>query len=577
MSAVLPRLQLHRPHYAGDGDGTMLHRYLEDQFIPRFMQDAVAGRLAGSAAQAWREQDRFGRRRDLPTLRLPMHRAFYVCCCEASCIVPGMPAVDPARIRSAGMVVRRGGDGAAARWMLQDGEPTGWQSGAVPEHEPDEHRRLVGRRLIAPRVPEPPPSGEQVHPLHKFVVESERSGRRRKHTLLFGYLPLGGSWRAGPEPFSGSGDDGPDFSAEHLWPFGSRGRPLVLQAMMLDLSAPSTAGLSAEKGFDAEPPSPWRQAQGLVMTDGRPNEALHGLLETLVGRYRVQDPALPENEALRTLLGRIHLYDPPPSIDESAGGDPTLTPAHRVRSLRVYLDRRAEQVLEWLGAVQRGDSQRRLPAYEGAASPDSEAALGRLDDALYVTEQQAEQLRDLLVLRARAASEGVVDGLPLPRFGQDDSDVYFAKPFIRVLDAAGCEGVIWGPASLPFRVAAPLDPDAARPQLVALPELDDVKRGVAKGLTMLSPKSLADKIQQIRLDMDVEKDPSKANHAGACASFSFSLPVITICALILLMIMIQLLNIIFYWLPYAFLALPRLCLSALGQADSSDGSGTPTG
>jgi hypothetical protein len=185
-----------------------------------------------------------------------------------------------------------------------------------------------------------------------------------------------------------------------------------------------------------------------------------------------------------------------------------------------------------------------------------------MNESLYVTQAQAEDLRDLLVVRAEQAVESSADALPLPRFNQGRDDIYFAKPFVRYRDEKGCERVIWGPASRPFRVAAPLDPEAARPQLVALPDLDDIKRGVAKGVTFLSPKSLADKVQQLKLDMDVGTG-GEGNRLGACFSFSFSLPAITLCAMILLMIMINLLNILFFWLPYVFLALPRLCLKLL--------------
>jgi len=37
---------------------------------------------------------------------------------------------------------------------------------------------------------------------------------------------------------------------------------------------------------------------------------------------------------------------------------------------------------------------------------------------------------------------------------------------------------------------------------------------------------------------------------------SFSIPIITICALILLMIIVQLLNIVFWWLPFFKICLP---------------------
>ena len=43
---------------------------------------------------------------------------------------------------------------------------------------------------------------------------------------------------------------------------------------------------------------------------------------------------------------------------------------------------------------------------------------------------------------------------------------------------------------------------------------------------------------------------------------SFSIPIITICAFILLMIIVQLLNIIFWWLPFFKICLPVPTLKA---------------
>ena len=39
---------------------------------------------------------------------------------------------------------------------------------------------------------------------------------------------------------------------------------------------------------------------------------------------------------------------------------------------------------------------------------------------------------------------------------------------------------------------------------------------------------------------------------------TLSIPIVTICALILLMIIVQLLNIVFWWLPYFVFCLPRI-------------------
>jgi len=79
-------------------------------------------------------------------------------------------------------------------------------------------------------------------------------------------------------------------------------------------------------------------------------------------------------------------------------------------------------------------------------------------------------------------------------------------------------------------------------------------------VTFLTPKSIADMMEQVSPDLEFKKK-TKKNRFQACLGFSisFSIPIITICALILLMIILQLLNIFFFWLPYAILKLPRKC------------------
>lgn len=559
---------LHAPWFADPDDGTTLHRYLDEQFVPRFLQDAQAGRLGRNADQTWRAEDRFGSRQDYPTLRLPVHRAFYVACCEASCEAAGLPALDPARIVSAGLVVRRGRSTAnAMRWMVKEGVALGWWGGALPQCEPCDWRRLRQHDLVPARHPEPPYSGEETYPMHPLHLTTVgANGVRRTRTLLWGYVPLGGQVRVDGAP---QAEDTPqaDYAREHDWPFGS-----------------------------ADGTPAWRQDHGHQVREGMPQPAFRQILATLLGRYRVHDGGDPANEALRRLLDGIHFhasplkvrrrregtvpapgeggeslyyFDPIRPADYGEPGDPVLDARERQASLLAYLDRRAEQVLEWLSWHDRG-VVRALPAMDGEAAPETEASLARLAWSLYVTEAQASALRGLLEMRARQALTASDAGTAVPRFGQDAEDVFFVQPFLRHLDEKGCERTVWGPPSQPFRVASPLEPQAQRPSLVVLPELADLRRGGARGITFVAPKSLADKILRLKMDLDVGTG-GPGNRAGACFGFSFSLPVITLVALILLMIMINLLNLLFWWLPYAFLALPRLCLRAIARVAGGGG------
>lgn len=556
---------LHAPWYADTADGTVLHRYLDEQFVPRFLQEAQSGRLRRNADQAWRAEDRFGGRMDYPTLRLPVHRAFYVASCEVSCDAFGLPALDPRRVVSAGMVVRRGPSPARAmRWIVREGVPMGWFEGENSQKEPCDCRRLRQLGLLPERYPEPAYSGEETYPMHPLFLHAKgETGVSRSHTLLWGYLPLGGQVRVDGAPPRDPKTPEPDYAGEHPWPFGT---------------------LNA---------SDWRRGQGYQVRSGNAQPELRALLNTLLGRYRVQDANNPDNAALRQLLASIHFQASPLLIrrtwqmasfeqgkvvvknlyyysmiqvaDLNQAGDPILDPERERDSLLSYFDQRADQILEWLSWQDRGETSK-LPGLgqPNVQPPESEKDFPRLDLNLYIDSGKAEALRDMLEMRARAELDASDAGTAIPRFGQADADVFHVLPFLRYLDEKGCERIAWGPASQPFRVASPLAPQAQRPSLIVLPSLSDLKLGGPRGLTFVAPKSLADKILQLKLDMDLKKE-GQGNPGNACFGFSFSLPVITLVALILLMIMINLLNIIFWWLPYAFLALPRLCLQAIAK------------
>lgn len=557
---------LQAPWYADPADGTVLHRYLDEQFVPRFLQEAQSGRLARNADQAWRAEDRFGGRMDYPTLRLPVHRAFYIASCEVSCDSFGLPALDPARILSAGLVLRRGRSPAQAmRWIVKEGVPMGWWGGESADGEPCDCRRLRQLGLLPVRYPEPAYSGEETYPMHLLSLRGKsQNGASRTHTLLWGYVPLGGQVRVDGTP-SGRNIPEPDYAKEYPWPFGNA---------------------------DGSPD--WRIGHGYQVRAGRAEPAFRQLLALLLGRHRVNDAADPDNAALRQQLGRVafhtaplqvrrekkvfmselgksvskhlHFFSAIEAADLDDPGDPVLNADDRRESLLSYIDRRGDQILEWLSWQDRG-VDRALPGFDLSAQepPDSEANLPRLDLSLYLAEAEAEALRGLLEMRTRAALAASDMGTAVPRFGQDDDDVFFVLPFVRYKDEKDCERIAWGPASQPFRVASPLSPQAQRPSLIALPELADLKRGGPRGVTFMAPKSLADKILKLKMNMDLGSD-GPGNPSGACFGFSFSLPVITLVAMILLMIMINLLNILFLWLPYAFLALPRLCLRAIAKA-----------
>lgn len=556
-------IKLHTPFYADPADGTMLHRYLDEQFIPRFLQEAGNGQLSGTAQQAWRRSDRFGKHAgELPTLRLPLHRAFHVVSCEVSCDLPGDPAWDPARIISSGFVIRRGTSARARIWKMRDGVPQGWQSSEHTDLEPDEYRRLLQRGLIRARAPEPLFSGEQTYPLHPQVVTQDLgNGNTRTRTLLYGFLPLGGTVEVPLQNESAAdSDSGPRLTgqlAEHEWPFGCWDG--VSDTTSINDNCNGEDPLNDCCGrFD------WRQDHGLQVNNGIPSRALMQLLHTLIERYHLYQAGDSSNEALRSLLGQI-TFRFGIVVDASKSSEPPLAGLSGNGTLLSWLDSHWEDFLDdmadWEEALQQlereSPDKSREQLIAGHPYPRLRGKSGSVD--LYLSREQAETLRDLLLIRVEAAEQQVADSLPIPRFQQGEDDVYFVKPFVRYCGECGNEKFAWGPESQPFRVTSPLDPEAVRPTSIQLPELDDVKRGLARGVTFITPKSLAEQMEKIKPDLDMKKKPSSL--LGACAglTISFSIPIITICAMILLMIIIQLLNIFLRWLPWAFLKLPRWC------------------
>jgi hypothetical protein len=112
--------------------------------------------------------------------------------------------------------------------------------------------------------------------------------------------------------------------------------------------------------------------------------------------------------------------------------------------------------------------------------------------------------------------------------------------------------------SAPFTLAPFFDPDApARPVRISLPIDPSIAglRKFRKNVTFALSAKLRQKVMQTGALKDDKLAPSGDLD---CGGLSFSIPIITICAMILLFLMIGLLNLVFWWLPFVKICLPRL-------------------
>lgn len=629
------QVRLTRPFFAAPANtsdgGTTLHRYQETEFIPRFLNELTGGRLGDPAAADWWQADRFSDHDDQLVLRLPIHRTFYLVACELVCDRLGAPAVDPKRIRSAGFVIRRTGaaaalggaseQGSAAEpkgssagffsggtlgrgglpirgpagrdlkatddlvrnlavldqaaehaWLMEEGEPVGWTAAVAGGRDPDLGRRPCLNGVLR-RGPLPAAySGEETHPLHAITV---RDAADRLHTILYGFLPLGGQSlaRSAAELFD-SDSETAVLNAERAripWPFGHR---------------------NGGRFF-------WRNADARQVAAGIPTTAFFALLEVLVNRYHLGEggdeyPGKdPLNEALELEASNLAFVDEsspvmtsggsrkggsaggvadgPLSIDAGLRTGLAITFARRY-SLLDYLRScfaagEANPLLPWLAA-----ERTRIDAAGGLDNPGPIAALprrpedgvGSMDLTLLLEEADAEEWRLLLGERLLGQARRTGAELPIPKFRQAVGDLYQVLPFVRAVDDMGGERVVWaGPEarSVPFRVAAPFDADASRPSLIQMPGLRDLKRGLAKGAAMLVPSDTQRLMDALKLNKGlgpelVEDPPPEGQGLGLQWICSFSIPVVTIVAMILLMIMVTILNMLFFWIPWVRICLP---------------------
>lgn len=609
---------LRAPYYADEGDSTLIHRYLDEDFVTRHLQAMQQGTLQGNRAQNWRFEDRFADDKTLSWLRLPVHRTFYMVSCEVVCDAFASPPFNPQNITSAGFVVRRR-DGS--RWLQSNGVAQGWQSATTKDEDPDHVRQLRRQKLIRPRLAIPLPSGEESYPLHARLIDATTAdGRQRKHTLLYGYLPLSGSVQSDVMTQRSR----QEYFVDSLpWPFGRQDQ---------------------EKNSVLV----WQSGDGYLMTNATAKPALVKLINQLVSRYQLLDDNNAANKPLNTLFNNVYFYrlpdrsryqqsrqklaqvaknctavvealallaigDPADKIQALAAKkanlpalpDPNVLEAEDFTAEKLSAD--TLQALQWLADVSGLTAQIRaqVPTHSAvwalqASITAADASLRALqsylsninnfklqslqsyldankiqllakagidedqadilvnlepDWHLFINEQQAMTLREQLFERSIKHTQDYVDSLQIPRYQQNPGDSYYIKPFVRYLDDKGCEQIVWGGNSEAFRVAAPFDPEASRPQAIQMPKLSDLRRGLAKGATFIAPKDLAETLKNIGLEMPpTEKN---GNSFGLEWIISFSLPVITICAMLLLMIVLNILNLFFQWLPYAITLIPK--------------------
>jgi hypothetical protein len=480
--------------------------------LQRPLEDLVP-RLTEALRRAPAEVQRAEPPRERGTLRLlqPIHRVANLVLLDVACDVPGHPRLDPRRIASSGVVVRRvDGRGRQERWVTGPDGVLGWRPVLDADDDPDPALRpspctgdaaldaeltVIRRRL---------PGGElteQVTRLYPIPADAAL-GR----TALFGVLPT--AWSELPEPSPAVYDD-TDAASFLTSFFAPSSAPVDLPLAAAPYTAATFRHQLTALGNSASPTQQARAKAGKDLLD-----ALQRLVFVLdVARDPSAAAAL---RALRALdaEGRHTGPDLLTWIQTAAAALLDPTPAANGALPSVAFPARWPAIPRGTSDALRLLARRQLPAKLGAVSPEG-------------------------------------------RFERPGAR-YVAVPFVRVRGHDGCPPrLVWGPPTEPFEVAPWFEPGGRAGPRIALPDItrESVKK-LAPNVHFLLPPSIKAFLDANSPSGLLDGDVKEGGGLGIRFICGFNIPIITLCAFILLWVVVMLLNIVFWWLPYIILCLP---------------------
>lgn len=430
------------------------------------------------------------------TLFQPVQRTFHVALVEAYCATLGRPRLDPARVESAGLVIRRiTEDGGREAWGRIGESLVGWQPLTDLDADPDPARRPTPRtgvaaldaRLAAARRLRPALSESIVRLFAAPPATAEATGR----TLLYGIVPTTSTEMTEPGPVSLT-----DAEVRAAVPPMLAPQPGTVEVPDIGVAADASTVARADLAGD----SAW--------------QTFIGLLQQLA----VQFDAF-EDDAISALFAEA--LDP---IELE------IRPQGRV-PMWFYL--------KWAA---------RVLVYGGPGSVQMPARWPAIDQAAHAR-----------VITAVQAGLDKRFGQVAPRqqrFGRADAR-YRMRAFVRVRsDHEGCPPtLVWSVESAPFTIARWFEQGPVKPVPIELPEVGDVMR-LAPNVTFAVPPGLFETLKALKLDKLMDGDVEEKPGSGLGWICGFNIPIITICAFILLFIILALLHIVFWWLPFVKVCLP---------------------
>jgi len=529
-----PRDILPPPAHDVDTPPALLQRN-DDNFVEATVEDlrTGAGRAAlrGNLAAA---------RTASQVLKLfqPVQRQFHLAVIEAWCDTAGTPRIDPARVDSAGLVLRRIRSDASGRylegWVKGSGRLRGWARVQMSAERaaPLSAQRLV-QRPVSPSIDrelmrfalerEDALLDEQVAPL--FMAPPDVCAEAKK-TLFYGLVPTASAEIAdvAVDPAEALGDDfGPasaSFNDHLVDPLRGRAMQFVLGGETMH---PGWFEAVEMPGEDKPPNLPTSHWTTLLTSSGALGmKRFILLLRQLAGEFDAFGESAEgravfmELEAIRLPL-QLHPFE---AVPRTVAAGSFLRVASRVLLERDPSATPPEMPMSW-------------PALDAPAR-------GRLANAL-----------------SRAVAKRFADTKRQPGRFDEPGAQYVVRAFVRVKPDGVCPAhTEWSAYSEPFVIAPWYEGDGAAPVQVSLPDVTDrdLLKSLKPNVAFVVPPPLQNLLSGNPKDMLEGKGSTGGLTIGWICSFS--LPIITICAFICLNIFLSLFDLIFRWMFFIKICIP---------------------
>lgn len=455
----------------------------------------------------------------------PVHRTFHVVAMEVACGIPGEPRLEGAKIESAGMVVRRVSRVVDERrktraryaysqaWLKTGAQVRGWVSLGSDDdaaQDPDPKRRPMphaGPAAANDRLRTLLQGGTELateSSAPMFVAPPDVCASA-KRTVIFGMIPTASVEAVDPPP-AGSGPAFDDADLQAMIPAYLR-------------SAPPSLGPVAGLRFTYAEAAAREQ---LETRGARSNWWLKNfltMLRALVTQFRAFEDT-PDGRGLVAELNRVSL---PFAIEpkQRPAGD-YLALAARLLVLEPDPDR-----------TTRVDLPTSWPAFPADVVRRVSDRLGTLAERAYA------------------------DVAPRTTRFEDLSAHYQVTAYVRIKRDDGCPPLlVWSKPSEPFSIA-PWYENGGPPVSVQMPDLtrDNIKQ-LRPNVSLKLPRRLFNFLNENDPKDLMDGKGKEGTTIGLDWICGFNIPIITIVAFIVLFIFLNLLNIIFWWLPFIKICFP---------------------